>query len=511
MFLCDNLRCLAASDNIHDTYVVSSPGVCIKQCTACKQSNYCSKQCQREAIANGHKFSCQPMLAQAAGTRSTRLKMFRGIQKRFEAAMLLDKKNKTTELRALQDSMLADADALLTSTGNEYVIFRIYDMLARVHQTTKNVHEFHRFNLMTKYISDRMDSSILARLHKTSAYISVGQSSLVIGEALQSIALHTKCLKFCLDYPNEQRHLWTKIAHGSLELGKYQACIDQVQHAVAIPVSTLAIVSPNLPPIEVEIASQLLLLAQSNLALGNYKSALRFHKLLWHYSTVKKLHEYVFMGHSGIATAMCARAAQNLAEAREYATLAPLEMTVNLQYTGHLPCFATSLKRARVWYMKGDSIDNGGLYASTFLRLAFLEYNLTKHYHAILTQPISQQTEQPDDLIFAHMRTIHNKYLVKFLEQQIEVGNRSCSFCEQSRFANDRLLMCSGCSVVRFCNRQHQELASKKMSTISGRFSIRHHSVCKLLGCYVMYLVDKSVENTQLYLKEQLVFFERGL
>ena len=425
--------------------------------------------------------------------------------------MLLNKKNKITELRALQDSLLADADALLTSTGNEFVIFRIYDMLARVHQSTKNVHEFHHFNLLLKYTTDRMDSSVLARFHKTIAYISVGQSSLVIGEALESIAIHTKCLKFCLDYPNEQRHLWTKIAHGSLELGKYQECIDQVQYAITIPVSTLPIVTPNMPPIQIEIASQLLMLAQSNQALCNYKKALLFHKLLWHYSTVKNLHEYTCMGQSGIATAMCAQAAHNLAEAREYATLAPLEMTVNLQYTGHLPCFATSLKRARMWYLKGDCVENGGLYPSTFLRLAFLEYNLTKHHHAILPQPISQQTEQPHDLIFAQMRTLHNKYLLKFLEQQIEVGNRSCSFCEQSRFANDRLLMCSGCSVVRFCNKQHQVLASKKMSTMSGRYTVRHHSVCKLLSFYVMYLVDKSVENTQLYLEEQRVFFERGL
>jgi len=109
------------------------------------------------------------------------------------------------------------------------------------------------------------------------------------------------------------------------------------------------------------------------------------------------------------------------------------------------------------------------------------------------------------------MNTQHNRYLVKYLKQQIKIGNQSCSFCEQSRFANDNLLMCSGCNVVRFCNRQHQELASKKISTFSGRYAIRQHSVCNLLGHYAMYLANSSVENAQKYLKEQDAFLDRGL
>jgi len=515
MFLCDNIRCLVASQNVHENYVVSPPGLSIKQCTACKQSNYCSKECQREAMANGHRFSCQQLLVKAAGKRTTRLKLFRGIQNRFEAATLLDKKGKFAEIAALQDSLLGDADALVTSTGNEFVIFRIYDMLSRVHQSTKNVHESHRFNLMTKYIADRMDSSFLARMHKTAAYISVGQTSLVIGEASQSIALHTKCLEFCLDHPNEQRHLWTKIAHGSLELGQYQECIDQVKYAITIPLSPLAMVTPNLPPIHVEVAGQLLLLAQCNLALCNYRKALLFHKLLWHYSKINNLHDYRTIGQSGIASVICAQAHHNLAKARDDTTLATLDT----------PNFATRLHQARVWYMKGDNNENGGLYACTFLRLAFLEYHLAK-YHGTLhtqiacgrllgdaptTEAISRQNEQLNDIRITDINTQHNRYLVKYLKHQIKIGNQSCSFCEQSRFANDNLLMCSGCNVVRFCNKQHQKLASTKMSTFSGRYVIRHHSVCKLLRHYAKYLANSSVENAQSYLHEQNAFLDRGL
>jgi len=83
--------------------------------------------------------------------------------------------------------------------------------------------------------------------------------------------------------------------------------------------------------------------------------------------------------------------------------------------------------------------DNYGLFPSTFLRLAFLEYNLTNHHHAIQNQPISPQNGPLDVPIFMHMRTLHNKYLVEYLQQQIEIGHRRCSFCEQCRFANDGL------------------------------------------------------------------------
>jgi len=276
MFLCDNVRCLMASDDIRDTIVVPLSGVRIMRCTACKQSNYCSKECQREAMANGHKFSCRQLLKGAAGSPNKRVKMFQGVEKRFKAAMLLDKEDKTEELLALQNSLLGDADALLTSTNNEGVIFRIYEMLSRAQHSIKNIHESHHLNLMTKYIADRMGSSLLACVHKGTAYISVGQSSLMIGEALESIVFHTKCLTLCADYPNERRHLWTKMAHASLELGKYQKCIDNVQHAITIPSSTMNMVTPNLPPIEDEIAGQLFLLAQSHLALHNYKKALLF-------------------------------------------------------------------------------------------------------------------------------------------------------------------------------------------------------------------------------------------
>ena len=94
-------------------------------------------------MTNGHRFSCQRLLAKAASDRYLRKKMFGGIQKRFTAAIEFDKENKVKELVEMQEILLGDADALLTNPNNECIVFQIYDMLSRVHQCAKNVHEFH--------------------------------------------------------------------------------------------------------------------------------------------------------------------------------------------------------------------------------------------------------------------------------------------------------------------------------------------------------------------------------
>jgi len=69
--------------------------------------------------------------------------MFDGIEKHLTAAITLDQTNKhVVKLGKMQDSLLGDADALLTNENNEFLIFCIYNMLARVYQSNQNVHEF---------------------------------------------------------------------------------------------------------------------------------------------------------------------------------------------------------------------------------------------------------------------------------------------------------------------------------------------------------------------------------
>jgi len=496
-------------------------------------------------LKSGHRFSCERLLAKADCKKNARKKMFDAIQKRFDIATKLDQTNDHVKLNAMEETLLGDADALLTNPQNEFIIFRIYDMLARLHQCNKNMYEFHRLNMMKKYIVDRMDDSPRNNVFKTTAYISVGQSCLIMGKVAQSIVIHTKCTDFCKEYLNEQRHLWLKCAHGYFELGEYQECINQIKYAITIPVSTFDMITQNLPTKHVETASQLLLFAQCHLALRNYNRALIFHKLLWHYSTVKDLKDFIYSGKNGIATVIFARAKYNYTQQRQTSTLlAPQESLSDApqqiaETQDSMSSFSHSLQKARIWYLK-DSLENGGLYVSTFLRLAFLYHDIAQSkgmgmqdnifqkltveegkvekialsemtHDALTHDALTDKVYNLAETMAVHMESEHNKYLMKYLKQQVRTGRTMCCFCEQSRHENDTILMCSGCGVVRFCNKEHQKLAAKSASAYSGRYVVTHKKICKLLNAFVQYCYDKSLENTHSYLKEQRVFFARGM
>ena len=271
------------------------------------------------------------------------------------------------------------------------------------------------------------------------------------------------------------------------------------------------------------------MLAQSNRGLCNFNRALLLQKILWHYARVKKLKDFVYLAQSGIATVIYERAHHQKAK-----LLTQPQYAVNAEYSGCLPGFTTSLKQATKWYIK-DPNNIGGLYASTFLQLAFIYHDLAKHngtlqHEKIFTTLTPQQRQaetmalfpvpkttlsanmhELSEILAIHMASEHNTYLMKYLQQLAGNGHKKCSFCEQCRSANDTLLTCTGCGVVRFCNKEHQKMASKRMSTFSGRYVIRHHSVCKLLRHYVKFLTDNSVENTHAYLTQQRLFLARGL
>jgi tetratricopeptide (TPR) repeat protein len=532
MFLCGNIRCLVASQDTNDTCVPSLPGVIMKQCSVCKESKYCSKTCQREAMTNGHRFSCQKLLKGATGKEKSRKEMFAGIEKRLAVATKLAKQNKLVELGDLEDSLLGDTDALLTNANNEFLIFRIYDMLALVHHKNKNISQHHRFNLMAKYIADRMPDSECGRMCKTCAYIGVGRTFLVLGDPAQSILIYTACLDFCKEHGNEQRHILTKRAQAYMDLGQYTTCIQEIKDAISIPVTNVSssnAVTSNLPLKYVEIADQLTMLAQSFRGLGNFNRALLLQKILWHYCHVKKMKKFVYSAQSGIATVLYERALHQKAR-----LLAHPHQAIQVVYSGCLLSFTTSLKQAIWWYIK-DPDKIGGLYASTFLQLAFIYHDIAKHNATLqperMFKRLTLQEKQTDkmalfpvpatmlsanmqelsEILAIHMASEHNTYLMKYLEHVLENGHKKCSFCEQCRSANDTLLTCTRCGVVRFCNKHHQKMASMRMSTFSGRYVIRHHSICNLLRYYVMFIDNNSVENTYAYITEQQLFLARGL
>ena len=67
--------------------------------------------------------------------------------------------------------------------------------------------------------------------------------------------------------------------------------------------------------------------------------------------------------------------------------------------------------------------------------------------------------------------------LKQYLQVQVHRARSWCEGCRQQRGDDAPLLTCGGCSVARFCNEDHQRMASEE----GGREPVRHKDICSLL------------------------------
>ena len=70
-------------------------------------------------------------------------------------------------------------------------------------------------------------------------------------------------------------------------------------------------------------------------------------------------------------------------------------------------------------------------------------------------------------------------HLTEYLSCLVDAGRFRCRGCGQQRGEDAPMLMCSGCSVARFCNAHHQRKASSVTEQHPGRE--RHKDICGLL------------------------------
>lgn len=72
--------------------------------------------------------------------------------------------------------------------------------------------------------------------------------------------------------------------------------------------------------------------------------------------------------------------------------------------------------------------------------------------------------------------------LGKYLSVLVKQARTHCAGCDQTRGEDVNLLVCSGCRVARFCNRQHQRMASCDTPRSRSMVFGKHSRVCALLG-----------------------------
>jgi len=72
--------------------------------------------------------------------------------------------------------------------------------------------------------------------------------------------------------------------------------------------------------------------------------------------------------------------------------------------------------------------------------------------------------------------------LEEYLTWVVENGRQSCAGCQQKRNEQAPMLTCNGCRVVRFCDADHQKMASKNIMAGGNLWQGRHKDICGLLG-----------------------------
>jgi tetratricopeptide (TPR) repeat protein len=78
-------------------------------------------------------------------------------------------------------------------------------------------------------------------------------------------------------------------------------------------------------------------------------------------------------------------------------------------------------------------------------------------------------------------------HLQDYLSWCVQRGRNRCAGCNQTRGEDAQMLTCGGCRVARFCNAEHQKMASKRMA--EGR----HRDVCHVLGKWRLQVVKNGM------------------
>jgi len=73
-------------------------------------------------------------------------------------------------------------------------------------------------------------------------------------------------------------------------------------------------------------------------------------------------------------------------------------------------------------------------------------------------------------------------HLREYLSLCVQEPLKTCTGCHRVRGEHVAMLICSGCSVAKFCNADHKKMASNSVASGGGLSHGRHQDICALLG-----------------------------
>ena len=435
------------------------------QCSKCHRVWYCSKECQKEAWKAGHKRECvQNLIDMHVVEIKTELTKN---QKKFY--------KKTCELYAKGDwqgmmvvlkpatefaEQLRDTMPELSAT--------IYGMLGvtyrRIGQHIKAI-EVCEQGLEIVEKTNNYSTKCLV-------YTVIGCCYTFLGKYDEAIKMHKKSLEISKKFFDRRQQ---GIAYSHLGL-----CYEKrKQYDVAILLLDKATLILQEVSENKTLCFNFATLGRCNLAIGEFKKALNFHSMAW--NTVQELDSGYNVEKMGFALKM-GIVIWAIARLEHSNVIAD---SITISGLSDNIAFMKDMSLALEWFTA--SID-----------LAKKEMTCLEERGAVLMH-----------LSFFFFDTGNEEkalvHLREYLQTEFKYARSWCKGCGQNRGEEAPMLTCSGCSVSRFCNEEHQKMASEK----GGPTPVRHKDLCLLLRKWRRAVKGKtSVESCNLDL---IAFLKKDL
>jgi len=317
--------------------------------------------------------------------------------------------------------------------GKRRAYITLGDCYKQVGQYAKAIKLHEQALAISEEISDRANQGVTCS-HLGCCYEKLGQYD-------KAIELHQQCLEI-----NEEMGDRASLGSTFGNLGVCYESLQQYDTAIGLlEKSKLILQEFGNRQGEVQTLAGL---GRCKTALGKYAQAITCHTEQWAITQEVDLesHQTSIALHLGVNV---------WAQARVEHGNAPAPFTTP-SASGHPAAYMDSMRDAAQWFRTALCLaqTHGFVFEneSAQLHLAFLAFDTGEEEEALVL-------------------------LKKYLQAQVDSAHSYCRGCCQQRGDDAPMLTCGGCSVARFCNEDHQRMASKK----GGRKPVRHKDVCSLL------------------------------
>ena len=457
--LCGNICC---------GVVLSAP---LLRCSKCHRVCYCCRACQTQAWKAGHKRDC----GQVAAVRRVQGELTNRQKELCIKVNNLYTARNWRGLVALEATVRAAA-AQLRETRPDFIA-EIYGMLgtgcSQLGQYTEAI------ELSEQGLAIAVEAG--DRLGERRAYITLGGCYKQLGQYAKAIKLHEQSLAISEEMSDRAGQGVTCSDLGCCyeKLGQYDTAIDLHEQCLKIKeemgdrasqgatFSNLGVCYESLQQYDTAIgllekaklilqevgnrvgeAQTLAGLGRCKTALGKYAQAITCHTEQWAITQELDLEpdQTSVALYLGVVVWAQARV--------EHGNAATAFTTPSA--SGHPAAYMDSMRDAAQWFRTASCLAQTHGFVceneSAQLHLSFLAFDTGEEEEALVL-------------------------LKKYLQAQVDSARSFCRGCCQQRGDDAPMLTCGGCSVARFCNEDHQRMASKK----GGRKPVRHKDVCSLL------------------------------